>query len=85
MNEQEKGIYEEIANILWNDWDPICVNDIGSRDEYQSYIPVIFSLKMNGADKETIAQKLNEIAITEMGLSSNFQHCLQVAEKIVQQ
>ncbi len=83
MNEREQHIYEEIDNILWNDWDPIGVNDIAPRDEYQSYTPIIFSMKMNGASKEVIAKSLDGIATQRMGLSSNFQHCQQVAEKII--
>src|SRR5690554_4253656 len=52
-----KELYQKVDEILWNDWDPIGVNDIAPRDEYQSYTPTIFNLIKNGADKETVAQK----------------------------
>jgi hypothetical protein len=72
-----------IDDILWNDWDPIGVNDIDeARDEYQSYTPLIFDLKCNGAGKEAIAKKLHEIETGAMGLFGNIQRCNQVAEKI---
>ena len=82
MTNEQKDIYYEIDKILWNDWDPIGVNDIAPRDEYQSYTPILFSLKINGADKETIAQKLNDIATKTMGLSGNIGHCKVIADKI---
>ena len=53
-----KKLYQEIDEILWNDWDPIGVNDIAPRDEYQSYTPIIFSLKRKGVNEEEIAKEL---------------------------
>lgn len=50
MTSEQKELYTAIDEILWNDWDPIGVSDIAPRDEYQSYTPTIFSLKINGAD-----------------------------------
>lgn len=83
MTDSGKQFYNEIDNILWNDWDPLGVNDIAPRDEYQSYVPIIFSLKINGADKDAMTKKLDEIATKEMGLLSKIEHCKQIAEKII--
>lgn len=76
-------LYTEIDEILWNDWDPIGINDIAPRDEYQSYTPTIFKLKINGADKETIAKTLHEIENTTIGVVGNIEHCWQIADKII--
>jgi len=78
-----KDLYQTIDKILWSDWDPIGINDSAPRDEYQSYTPTIFSLKIKNANKETIAQKLFEIATKNMGMGGNLDHCRQIAEKIV--
>lgn len=60
MDSQEI-LYKQIDEIIWNDWDPIGVNDYPeARDEYYGYLPQIFELKNNGADSETIAQRLNK-------------------------
>lgn len=60
------------------------MNDIDEvRDEYQNYTPAIFSLRIHGADKETIASKLYEIESKTMGVLGNIEHCKKVAEKIV--
>jgi len=84
MTNEEKPIYKRIDEILWFDWDPIGVNDTEqARDEYQSYIPRIFSLKINGGDKETIAQHLYKIETDNMGLGGNINNCRIIADKIV--
>jgi len=78
-----KELYQEIDEILWKDWDPIGVNDVAPRDEYQDYSPTIFSLKRGGADKETIAQKLFEIETKIIGVLGNIENCRNVAGKII--
>jgi len=83
MTTEQKDLYKFIDEILWNDWDPIGINDVAPRDEYQGYTPNIFSLKINGANKETIARKLYEIETETIGVMGNIEHCQQVAEKII--
>ncbi len=83
MTSEQKELYKAIDEILWNDWDPIGVNDSAPRDEYQSYTPTIFSLKINGADTETIAKKLYEIETVTIGVLGSIDHCRQIADKII--
>ena len=82
MTPEQKKLYKSIDEILWNDWDPIGVNDFAPRDEYQSYTPPILSLKINGADTETIAKMLYEIETEIIGVTGNMEQCRQVAGKI---
>ena len=79
-----KKLYQEIDEILWNDWDPIGVNDIAPRDEYQSYTPKIFSLKRKGVNEEEIAKELYEIEKETIGLAGNLENCRIVARKIIE-
>ena len=81
--EEPTNLYETIDYILWNEWDPIGINDIAPRDEYQSYTPTIFELKNKGADKKLIAKTLHKIETETMGLFGNFEHCEQIAERII--
>lgn len=84
MTEEQKITFKRIDDILWFDWDPIGVNDIeDARDEYQSYTPEIFELKIKGADRSSIANRLNEIAVDRMGLLGNIEHCIKIADRIV--
>jgi len=77
------SLYEQINEILWNDWDPIGIKDIAPHDEYSGYTTTIYRLKTNGVDKETIANTLNQIETDTIGLTGNMETCLQVAEKII--
>lgn len=84
MTSEQKVIYESIDEILWTEWDPIGVNDIEDvRDEYQSYTPTIFSLRIHGATKEAIANKLFEIETKAVGVIGNIDHCRKVADQII--
>jgi hypothetical protein len=84
MTTEQKAIYKLIDEILWMHWDPIGVNDIEDvRDEYDTYTPIIFSLRIHGADKETIAQKLFEIETKTIGLLGNIDNCRKVAGQIM--
>jgi hypothetical protein len=79
-----KELYQAIDEILWKDWDPLCVNEFEeARDEYQSYTLEIIKLKVDNVDREIIAQKLNGIAISSMGLTGNIDHCRTVADQII--
>lgn len=76
-------VYKKIDDILWFDWDPIGINDLAPRDEYQSYVPDIFNLKKSGATREAIAQKLFDLETINMGMGSTLENCLTIADKII--
>jgi hypothetical protein len=77
-----KELYQTIDEILWTDWDPIGINEVAPRDEYQSYTPTILNLKIKGVDSETIANKLHEIETNTIGVLGNLDKCRAVADKI---
>jgi hypothetical protein len=81
--EEPTNLYEAIDLILWKDWDPIGINDIAPRDEYQGYTPTIYRLKTSGADEETIAKTLHEIETETIGVEGSIEHCRRVADKII--
>jgi hypothetical protein len=72
----------EIDKILWEDWDPIGVNDIAPRDEYRSYVPQILNMAMAGATVTVIAERLYYIETVTIGLTGNREKCDEIAEKI---
>jgi hypothetical protein len=83
LNTEQLALYKSIGEILWDDWDPIGMKyNGGPRDEYESYVPSILSLKIKGASIETITSKLFEIETQRMELDHGFEHCSRVAEKI---
>jgi|GEM_PF-378599 len=73
----------EIDTILWEDWDPIGVNGMAPRDEYQNYVPQILNLVMQGYSSEEIADRLHEIETSYIGLKGDLIKCKEVANKII--
>ncbi|MBV6483865.1 MAG: hypothetical protein KFKLKKLM_00324 [Flavobacteriales bacterium] len=83
MTSEQLKLYKSIDEILWFDWDPIGINNIGIRDEYQGYLPHIYKLKIEGASKTEIAKYLDEVVTERMGLESNIKFSEEIAEKIL--
>ncbi len=77
-------VYKKIDDILWFEWDPIGINDSAPRDEYQGYVPEIFRLKKNGADRMKIAQKLLDLESKIIGMPGTMNKCLIIADKILE-
>lgn len=82
-NEEPTSLYGAIDLILWNDWDPIGINDFAPRDEYQSYVPEIFGLVKAKASREEIANRLFKLETENMGTSGTLDNCLIIADKIL--
>ena len=84
MTDEQQYFYDIIDKILWEDWDPLGVNDVEEvRDEYEDCTNQIFSLKNRGANIDMITNMLYEIETITMGVFGNREHCRQVAEKII--
>ena len=83
MDSFDKNLWKEIDRILWEEWDPIGVNDIAPSDEYSSYVPQIYKLLSENADLETISNQLYEFAIKNMGIYGTREHCKYVADLLV--
>jgi hypothetical protein len=81
---ESSKLYKAIDELLSTEWDPIGINDCqGPRDEYRSYIPQIYKLKVQGLDRELLAKYLFKIETDTMGLSGNIHLCRQIADKIL--
>ena len=66
-------------------WDPIGVaGAVQARDEYQSYLPQVFNLVLSGGSKEEIASYLVEVEENRMGMASNKEGALQIAEILLE-
>lgn len=85
MKRQYIELYNRIDKILWEDWDPIGVNDNENiRDEYSSYVPYIVKLKTDGADIVKIANHLYQLETGSLGMNGSMERCREIAQKIIE-
>jgi hypothetical protein len=64
-------LYRRVDEVLHYLWDPIGVSSAPeARDEYQSYLPHVFSLLTGGASTQQIADYLDTVTTQSMGFSS---------------
>ena len=81
---KESPLYKHIDEILWNDWDPIGVNDTeAARDEYHSYIPSLYEKLIKGCDVKGLSTYLDHIETVNIGLEGNHQKNIEIAEKLI--
>jgi hypothetical protein len=81
----EEELLTRINEVLHYLWDPIGVRgEPHARDEYDGYVPDIYSLLQKGASAEQIAAHLEKIETEWIGLSSNPEHSLAIAHKLLE-
>ena len=70
------GTYRRVDEVLHYLWDPLGVSDVPeARDEYNSYLPHVFSLVVRRASAQEIADFLDRTATHTMGLSDALAPC----------
>lgn len=76
-------IQESIRQILFYEWDPIGINDVGLDDEYNSYVGGIYRLLASGADEYKIIEHLHQLETTSMHSNGSRDRLKSVAEKLM--
>ncbi len=80
LSPEQNELYKRVDEVLHYLWDPIGVSDAPeARDEYWSYLPVVFGMLIRGSSKKEITKYLINIESDSMGVSVNKKH----AEKVV--
>lgn len=81
LDKKDKELYLRVDEVLHYIWDPIGVSNMPmARDEYDSYVPQVFSLVRDESDADIIARHLLDIVVTRMGLQETMEHALEVAD-----
>jgi hypothetical protein len=85
LSESQNALYKYIDALLWEEWDPIGVNDGEEwpRDEYQSYAMPLFSSVLRKANIKEICSQLSQVERTMFVLEPNESLNLTIAEKII--
>ncbi|MBD2231052.1 hypothetical protein [Phormidium tenue] len=85
MSSLDEELYRRTDEVLHYLWDPVGVAGIpGARDEYDAYIPQVFSLLKAGAGADEIADYLTEVATQSMGLGHNRERDRQIADLLLE-
>ncbi len=84
-----KAFAEWVDNLLWEEWDPIGVNDIeDALGEYSSYALTIAGKAWNGENEQTLLAYLYWAESENMGLSCTREQAdqknISIVKKIVQ-
>ncbi len=64
-------LLEAVKRILWEEWDPIGVNDIAPDDEYDSYAFRVLVMMKEGRSEKEVADYLNWVAAEHMSLGGH--------------
>lgn len=87
LTPEQQIFYKRIDTILWEQWDPIGLNDDteAPSDEYDSYVGMLFSLAIRGSTKEELSELLIKIEKEYMGLDGNHDNCTKIASLILRE
>ena len=82
---QVKRLLKEVEAVLWENWDPIHVNDCPeAKGEYDSYAGAVFTVALKTRSAIAIAEHLMSVEHASMGFEKrNPKGLLPVAEKIL--
>lgn len=78
-----KELNQRIDEVLYYEWDPIGVSDEPcARAEYSSYTMTILKYVLN-EDLNQVANQLSKIETDSMGLTSNKERNLKIAQRLL--
>ena len=84
LSDTELELYRRVDEVLYYLWDPIGVaTSPAARDEYQMYLPTVFTMLHEGMDASPIAVYLDGVVTDRMGLDANPEHSKRVAELLL--
>lgn len=79
LDPHDEELYRRVDEVLHYIWDPIGVRGMPeARDEYNSYVPQVFSMLKAGAPDDDLAALLELISVDRMGLGANPKRALDV-------
>ena len=84
LTKQEQELIKRINEVLFYVWDPIGVcNEPAARDEYDSYVPQVFSILNKSNPEDNLKQYLFDVAKKEMASEVSEDNLIEVVELII--
>ncbi|NNC67204.1 MAG: hypothetical protein HKN83_04130 [Gammaproteobacteria bacterium] len=85
LSPEQNDLYKRVDEVLHYLWDPIGVSGVPeARDEYHSYLPVVFSMLIRDCPKNEISEYLVNIEVDSMGLPKNKINADSIADLLIQ-
>jgi len=83
MTQEQEALYKHIDEILFYKWDPIGISsDNWARNEYESYLPKVYSLVVNNSESSIIVDYLTQ-SRARMGLNESLTKDTEIAELLL--
>lgn len=84
-NKKEYKEYAKELNLLLNRWDPIGVSsrEDGVKDEYECFIPPIFTVLRSNLKKDDLINVLSNHLLVHVGLPKGNGELDDIAKKII--
>lgn len=83
MTKEQEALYKHIDEILFYKWDPIGISSGNwPRDEYESYLPTVYSLVVTNSEPSIIVDYLTQ-SRARMGLSESLVKDIKIAELLL--
>ena len=83
MTNTELELYRWVDEVLYYVWGPIGIScNPAARDEYQRYLPAVFTLLQEGMGPTSVSEYLDEVVTARMGLTARSAHSKSVAASL---
>lgn len=79
-----ESLFMKVDRLLWEDWDPIGVNECAPPDEYRMYVSDVVALLQGDASVEVIAKHLSDITTKRMELPDTDNRNMMIAGRLKQ-
>jgi hypothetical protein len=80
---QARQILSAINEILHSYWDPIGMNDVLPKDEYEAYVGEIYRALVNGKSEEGLVGLLTSIENKSIGLRAPLARKEEAARRLL--
>lgn len=82
---REAELYKRCDEVLHYVWDPVGVAGVpGARDEYNAYLPQVFSRLRDEVEPARIVEYLTSVEVEGMGLAPNRERAKAVVEQLIE-
>ncbi len=81
--ERVNVVRDRIRDVLFNEWDPIGINDSGPNDEYDMYINGIYKLLATGTTIDVLMRHLGHLEVSSMHSPTSDDHRKGIAQQLL--